>query len=97
MLRLSIAALALAVLPAEFARAQITDITTGRPPGADGQGISFLGAYERPMSAADMRSQEIERDYRRALAKIPNKKPSSDPWAGVRTTTTRADDRHRPQ
>ena len=67
MLRLSIAALALAafalaVLSAEFARAQITDITTGRPPGADGQGISFFGAYERPMTAADMRAQQIERD-----------------------------------
>ena len=49
------------------------------------------------MTAADMRSQEIERDYRKALTKIPNKKPSSDPWAGVRTTTTRSDDRHRPQ
>jgi hypothetical protein len=102
MLRDSIAApalavLALAFLPAEFARAQITDITSGRPPGADGTGISFLGAYERPMSAADMRSQEIERDYRRALTKIPNKKPSSDPWAGIRSTTTRAEDRHRPQ
>ena len=97
MFRLSIAAFLLVFLPAEFARAQITDITSGRPPGADGQGISFFGAYERPMSAADMRSQEIERDYRKALTKIPNKKPSSDPWAGVRTTTTRSDDRHRPQ
>lgn len=102
MLRVLIAAPALAVLAlvlllAEFARAQITDITSGRPPGADGTGISFLGAYERPMSAADMRSQEIERDYRRALTKIPNKKPSNDPWAGVRPTAARADDRHRPQ
>jgi hypothetical protein len=97
MLRTSIAALVLALLPVEFARAQITDITSGRPPGADGQGISFFGAYERPMSAADMRSQEIEKDYRKALTKIPNKKPSGDPWSGIRTTTTRADDRHRPQ
>ncbi len=86
MLRLSIAAFALAVLPAELARAQITDITTGRPPGADGQGISFFGAYERPMTAADMRAQEIERDYRRTMAKIPDKKPSKDPWAGIRAT-----------
>jgi len=44
MFRLSIAAFVLAFLPAEFARAQITDITSGRPPGADGQGISFFGA-----------------------------------------------------
>jgi hypothetical protein len=93
MLRLSIAALALAVLPAEFAYAQITDITTGRPPGADGQGISFFGAYERPLTAADMRSQQIERDYRRTMAKIPDKKPSKDPWAGIRATTPA--DRHR--
>jgi len=95
MLRLSIAALALAVLPAELARAQITDITTGRPPGADGQGISFLGAYERPMTAADMRAQEIERDYRKTMAKIPDKKPSKDPWAGIRAATPA--DRHRPE
>ncbi len=93
MLRLSIAALAVAVLPVKFARAQITDITTGRPPGADGQGISFFGAYERPMTAADMRAQQIERDYRRTMAKIPDKKPSKDPWAGVRATTPT--DRHR--
>lgn len=99
MLRLSIAALApalaLAVLPAELARAQITDITTGRPPGADGRGVSLFGAYERPMTAADMRAQEIERDYRRAMAKIPDKKPSKDPWAGIRATTPV--DRHRPE
>jgi hypothetical protein len=95
MLRLLIAAfaLALAVLPAEVARAQITDITTGRPPGADGQGISFFGAYERPLTAADMRAQEIERDYRRTMAKIPDRKPSKDPWAGIRATTPV--DRHR--
>ena len=93
MLRLLIAVFALAVLPVELARAQITDITTGRPPGADGQGISFFGAYERPMTAADMRAQEIERDYRRTMAKIPDRKPSKDPWAGIRATTPV--DRHR--
>jgi hypothetical protein len=95
MLRLSIAAFALAVLPAELARAQITDITAGRPPGADGQGISFFGAYERPITAADMRAQQIEQDYRRTMAEIPDKKPSKDPWAGVRATTPV--DRHRPE
>jgi len=47
------------------------------------------------MTAADMRSQEVERDYRKALTKIPNKKPPKDPWAGVRPAA--ADDRHRPQ
>jgi hypothetical protein len=93
MLRVSIAALALAVLPAELARAQITDIRTGRPPGADSQGISLFGAYERPMTAADMRAQQIEADYRRTMAKIPDKKPLKDPWAGVRATTPA--DRHR--
>ena len=97
MLRMSIAAFALALLPAELARAQIYDITTGRPPGADGEGISFLGAYERPMNAADMRrSQAIEREYQRTLTKIPDKKPSKDPWAGIRAATP-VEDRHRPQ
>jgi len=95
MLRLSIAAFAVALLPAELARAQIYDITTGRPPGADGQGISFLGAYERPMTAQDMRAQEIERDYRKTMSKIPDRKPSKDPWAGVRAATPA--DRHRPE
>jgi len=38
---------------------------------------------------------EIERKYRETLARIPNKKPSRDPWAGVRTPA--AEDRHRAQ
>jgi hypothetical protein len=47
------------------------------------------------MTAADMRAQQIEQDYRRTMAKIPDKKPSKDPWAGVRATTPV--DRHRPE
>jgi hypothetical protein len=45
------------------------------------------------MTAADMRAQQIERDYRRTMAKIPDKKPSKDPWAGIRASTPA--DRHR--
>ena len=94
MLRLPVAALIVTILPAGLASAQITDITTGRPPGADGRGVSLLGGhFERPMTAADIRAQDIERDYRRAMSKIPDKKPSKDPWAGVRATATT--DRHR--
>ena len=96
MLRLPIAVLALAVLSPALARAQIDDITTGRPPGANGPNFNVLGgAYERPMSAADMRAQEFEQDYRRTLAKIPDKRPSRDPWSGIRAATPA--DRHRPQ
>jgi hypothetical protein len=84
----------LIVLSVPFARAQVNDIAKALPESA-GYGFNLTPFYERPMTAQDMRDMEIDRKYRETLAKIPNKKPPRDPWAGVRPAT--AEDRHRPQ
>jgi len=89
------------VLPASFARAQITDITTGRPPGADyytwGAFPTGYGPSRSPEAAG--RDTEIELKYRETLqSKIPDRKPSNDPWKTIRPASTAAAvDRHRPQ
>ena len=93
MLSKFLCAAAIAVLSAEFARAQVADISRALPDSAN-YGLSLTPIYERPITAQDMRDMEIERKYRETLARIPNKKPSRDPWAGVRTPA--AEDRHRP-
>ena len=77
--------------PVRNARAQIND--TQGP--SRRLGFNLTPAYERPITAQDMRDMEVEKKYRASLAKIPNKKPSKDPWAGIRPTA--AEDRHRPQ
>lgn len=87
-------AAAFVLLSAEFARAQVNDISKALPNSA-GYGFNLTPSYERPITAQDMRDMEINRKYRETLAKIPNKKPSRDPWAGIRPAT--AEDRHRPQ
>jgi hypothetical protein len=87
-------AAAIVVLSAQFARAQVNDISKALPDSA-GYGFNLTPFYERPITAQDMRDMEIDRKYRDTLAKIPNKKASRDPWAGVRPAT--AEDRHRPQ
>ncbi len=88
MLRHLILAAAMTVLPAGVACAQITDITSGLPPGA---GIYSWGAfpsagYGRPRSPEDAgRDTEIEMKYNETLkSKIPDKKPSNDPWKSIR-------------
>lgn len=81
------------VLSAGLARAQITPIASGLPEGVGNYGLNLNG-YERPITAQDMREQEIEKKYRETLKKIPNKKPPSDPWAGVRAAPVA--DRYRP-
>jgi hypothetical protein len=90
----SIAASALIVLSAGLAEAQITPIASGLPEGANNYGFSLSPGYERPITAQDMREQEIEHKYKETLKKIPNKKPANDPWAGVRAAPVA--DRHRP-
>ena len=87
-------ATALVVLSAGLARAQVQDISKALPRGAE-YGFYPSPIYERPITAQDMREMEIEKNYRAVLSKIPNKKPSRDPWAGVRQVTP--EDRHRPQ
>ena len=102
MLRRLIVTAVLIVLSAGLARAQITDITSGLPPGA---GIYSWGAfpsagYGRPRSPEDAgRDTEIELKYRETLtSKIPDKKPPNDPWKTIRSApTAAAADRHRPQ
>jgi len=101
MLRRLIFATLLIVLPASFVRAQITDITSGLP---DGAGIYSWGAFPSsgygrpPRSPEDAgRDTEIEAKYNETLqSKIPNRKPSNDPWKTIRPAAA-AVDRHRPQ
>ena len=101
MLRHLILAAAIAVLPASLARAQVTDITSGRPDGADYYTWgAFPTGYGRSRSPEDAgRDTEIEMKYRETLkSKIPDKKPSNDPWKTIRPApTASAVDRHRPQ
>ena len=86
---------ALVVLFDGSARAQITPITSGLPDNGYNYGYTLSPGYETPMSAQSVRDMEIERKYNETLKKIPNKKPSNDPWAGVRAAPVA--DRHRPQ
>ena len=101
MLRDLILAATLVVLPAGLARAQITDITTGRPPGADYYTWgTFPSGYVPSRSPEDAgRDTEIEAKYNATLkSRIPDKKPSNDPWKTIRPApTASAADRHRPQ
>ena len=87
MLRHLILATAIAVLPAGLARAQITDITSGRPDGADYyRWGAFPTGYQRSRSPEEAgRDTEIEAKYNATLrSKIPDKKPSNDPWKTIR-------------
>ena len=103
MLRHLILAAAMAVLPASLARAQITDITSGRPDGANSYYYNwgaFPMSYPRSRSPEDAgRDTEIEAKYNETLrSKIPDRKPSNDPWKTIRPApTASAADRHRPQ
>ena len=51
---------------------------------------------EGPGKTPEEKAAEAERDraYKETLKKIPNKKPSNDPWAGVRPAPVA--DRYRP-
>jgi hypothetical protein len=95
MLRTPIVACTIVLLSAGFARAQITPITSGLPDSAYNYGFTLSPGYETPMSAQSVRDMEIEQKYKETLKKIPNKKPSNDPWAGVRPAPVA--DRYRPQ
>jgi hypothetical protein len=101
MLRRPIGAAVLITLSAGFARAQVSDITTGRPEGADYYTWrTFPSGYVRARSPEDAgRDTEIEMKYNATLrSKIPDKKPSNDPWKNIRSAPTAvATDRHRPQ
>ena len=84
MVRLLIATLAIAVLSAATARAQL---------------LSPLLPGERVTpSETPLQSAQSERIYQRALKNIPDKRASKDPWASVRPARAEPVDRHaRPQ
>jgi hypothetical protein len=96
MLRKSTVVFVLALLPAEFAAVQYTGAVPGTG-GFDDQQFywNMLPSGKRERSQADI---DLERRYQETLkTRIPDRKPSKDPWAGIRSTTSRAEDRHRPQ
>jgi hypothetical protein len=101
MLRTLIGAVALLALFAAQARAQVTDSLPGYSP-YDSNVYSFgLGPdYEQVRSPEQIeRDLEIERRYRETVnARIPNRKPSNDPWKNIRPAPAAAVpyDRHRP-
>ena len=94
MLRIPTIVFLIVLLSAGLGHAQITPITSGLPENAYNYGYSLSPGYERPITAQDIRELEIERKYNETLKKIPNRKPSNDPWAGVRPAAVA--DRHRP-
>jgi hypothetical protein len=61
--------------------------------GAAVAGSRGLGIVSRPHVWEGYRS---ETDYNDTVKRIPNKKPSNDPWKNVRGTSTTVD-RHQPQ
>jgi hypothetical protein len=97
MLRKLIAAAAIAVLPVGLARAQVADIRTGLPASAYGWNAYPIYGHSRTPEQAG-REFEIERNYREAVKKIPDKKGSNDPWRTIRpAAAASAVDRHRPE
>jgi hypothetical protein len=52
-------------------------------------GVNFMNE-KRPLSKEEQEKQKAVDDaYKSAIEKLPDKKKSSDPWEGVRTTPTR--------
>jgi hypothetical protein len=94
MLRHLIFAAALPVLTVGLARAQVT----GPIPNSgmdDGRYTNWnaFPIYERSATPEEVgRVNEIDRRYRETVAKIPDKKPSRDPWKNIRAAPT--SDRH---
>jgi hypothetical protein len=66
----------------------------GMIPGYYRPTIGALMQYDGSVAHEMQRMNEIDRQYRAALAKIPNRKPPKDPWAGVRNAP--APDQHAP-
>jgi hypothetical protein len=87
------------VLLAGSAGAQVTPITSGVADGYDLPRFSeWSPYYQRSRTPEEAgRDTEIEANYRAAVSKIPDKKPSNDPWKSIRPATTAAADRHRVQ
>jgi len=98
MVRISIAAAALIALTGGLASAQITPIDKGVPAGGDIPSINEWSPYYRTRTPEQVgRDVEIEQNYRAAVSKIPDRKPSNDPWKSIRPSAATTVDRHRPQ
>ena len=97
MLRKPIFAAALVVLSAGFARAQYSGPYAYQD--SNYVGIPFITDYEGKRSYADIqRDRQIEQAYRETVRRIPDKKPSNDPWKKIRPTEAAISvDRHRPE
>ena len=91
-------AAALAVLTGGLASAQITPIDKGVPNGGDIPSFGEWSPYYQSRTPEQVgRDVEIEQNSRAAVAKMPNPKPSNDPWKSIRSSASNAVDRHRPQ
>jgi hypothetical protein len=91
MLRKPILAALLVALSAGAARAQVSRMVPGyyRPTAG------AVMQYDLSIAHEMQRNNEIDRQYRAALSKIPNKKPPADPWASVRNAPP--PDKHGPE
>jgi hypothetical protein len=99
MLRHLICATLLTTLSASLARAQFTGPIPNTGYDTDYSWSAFP-MYERSPTPEEVgRNYEIEMRYRETLrTKIPDRKPSNDPWKNVRpAAAASAFDRHRPQ
>jgi hypothetical protein len=100
MLRRLIGAAAIVVLSAGLACAQIYESLPGYGLNYDDSArFGLVPYYESTRSPEDLvRDQDSERRYRETMAKIPDKKPSNDPWRKVRAAPAAVPaDRHRPE
>ncbi|MCX7314520.1 MAG: hypothetical protein WCG92_19025 [Hyphomicrobiales bacterium] len=96
MLRKLTVAATLAVLSAEPAKAQVTGHipNTGYDTGYGWNAIP-LGYGYSPSPEDSVRAYEIEQRYRETLrTKIPDRKPSNDPWKAIRPASSASVDRH---
>ena len=91
MLRRLIGAVAVILAFAPAARAQVIpgDSPTTR--------IYWSGMGNNLSSEDRWREAESEQKYREAVKRIPDRKPSNDPWKKVRPASTTVADRHRVQ
>lgn len=88
---------AFVLLPAAASRAQVTGPIPNT--GHDAGGINWyaIPLIDRHAPQDISREREIERRYRETLrTKIPDRKPSNDPWRNIRPSPRGpAADRHR--
>jgi hypothetical protein len=94
--RLLVIAAAVLALSAAAAQAQIHDITSAAPDDDSPHWNMWppVGISPNPEDAG--REHEIDQRYRETLrTKIPNRKPSNDPWRKIRAAPAVPYDRHR--